>query len=142
MSIRGVVVGSVLSSMVVAGSGGAGGGVAAKPFRPLPLGLDIEIKPDPSMPAQMVARVRLKDIKTGNVFAEPYVTFKKGETGRLVQSIHGLPELRYQGWAELEMTVGVTADGQEATYTATTSVGLSEKESLQESHSATVRLSN
>ena len=63
--------GSVLSSMVVAGSAGAGGGDAAKPFRPLPLGLDVEIKPDPSMPAQMVARVRLKDVKTGNVFAEP-----------------------------------------------------------------------
>jgi len=103
MSIRGVVVDSVLSSIVVAGSGGAGGGVAAKPFRPLPLGL---------------------------------------ETGHLVQSIHGLPELRYQGWAELEMTVGVTTDGQEATYIATTRVGPSEKDSLQETHSATVRLSN
>jgi bla regulator protein BlaR1 len=101
----------------------------------IPLGIALDIKPAPDARNQLVAQARLTDLTTRRLFSSPWVRFSRGGTGYLKQRIQGLAE-----WAELEITVAVTPDGKTATYTATTRVGLSERDSLPQSQTVTVQL--
>jgi hypothetical protein len=134
----GIVLAGVAAAAVLA-QARAGG--AAASFRPLPLGIAVVVEPSKDEPGLLRAEVELKDVETGNVFATPYALFKRGETGRIVQEIHGLPELRYQGWARIEVSVGVSPDGKTARYTARTQVGFNENDSVLQTQGASFRVS-
>jgi hypothetical protein len=102
---------------------------------PVPLGIELDVRPAADAPDEMIAQAKLKDLTTGRVFSTPVVQFKKGQTSQIRQGIAG-----FAGGVLLEINVGVTPDGKVATYTATTQVGIADGNSLRQTQAVTFDL--
>jgi hypothetical protein len=115
--------------------------IAATP-QPLQLQTEVKVTAANDGSGDMMVAMVVKETKTGETYDFPGIRFKKGEKGghKLKK---GFPDLGGPGWAEVDVTVGISADGHEVTYSATTKVGIGEPfgtESVAQTQNATFHL--
>ena len=82
-------------------------------------GIALHIRPAADAPGLMVAEATITDLADARVIALPTVRFKKGEPALVKHGYQG-PDGRDH---LIEITIRVTPDGKEASYTATTRRG-------------------